>query len=70
MGKMLLDEDERLLPPPPLVPPLLALRAVVGCDARMLVLGLELAAALAGSAFVAMALVATVWAVTVTAVLG
>jgi hypothetical protein len=69
MGKMLLDEDERLLPPP-LVPPLLALRAVVGCDARMLVLGLELAAALAGSAFAAMALVATVWAVTVTAVLG
>ena len=66
---MLLDEDERLLPPP-LVPPLLALRAVVGCDARMLVLGLELAAALAGSAFAAMALVATVWAVTVTAVLG
>jgi len=42
----------------------------VGCDARMLVLGLELAAALAGSAFAAMALVATVWAVTVTAVLG
>jgi hypothetical protein len=36
----------------------------------MLVLGLELAAALAGSAFAAMALVATVWAVTVTAVLG
>jgi hypothetical protein len=69
MGKMLLDEDERLLPPP-LVPPLLALRAVVGCDARVLVLGLELAAALAGSAFAAMALVATVWAVTVTAVLG
>jgi len=60
MGKMLLEEDERLLPPPPLVPPLLALRAVVGCDARMLVLGLALPTAL----------VASVWAVTVTAVLG
>jgi hypothetical protein len=60
MGKMLLDEDERLLPPPPLVPPLLALRSVAGWEARVLVLGLELATAL----------VATVWAVTVTAVLG
>jgi hypothetical protein len=60
MGKRLLDEDGRLLPPPPLVPPLLALRAVVGWEARVLVLGLALATAL----------VATVWAVTVTAVLG
>jgi hypothetical protein len=62
MGKRLLDEDERLLPPPPLMPPLLALRAVVGCEARVLVLALGLA--------LATALVATVWAVTVTAVLG
>jgi hypothetical protein len=38
----------------------LALRAVVGWEARVLVLGLALATAL----------VATVWAVTVTAVLG
>ena len=68
MGKMLLEEDERLLPLPPLVSPPLALRSVVDADAP--VLGLELAAALAGSAFAAMALVATVWAVTVTAVLG
>ncbi len=57
---MLLDEDERLLPPPPLVLPLLALRAVVGWEARVLVLGLELATALLVSAFAATALVATV----------
>ena len=57
---MLLDEDERLLPPPPLELPLLALRAVVGWEARVLVLGLELATALLVSAFAATALVATV----------
>jgi hypothetical protein len=67
MGKMLLDEDERLLPPP-LVPPLLALRSVVDADAP--VLGLVLAAALVATVCAAVALVGTVSAVTVKAVLG
>jgi hypothetical protein len=67
MGKMLLEEDERLLPPP-LVSPPLALRSVVDTDAP--VLGLELAAALVATACASVALVGTVWAVTVKAVLG
>ncbi len=67
MGKMLLEDDERLLPPP-LVPPLLALRSVVDADAP--VLGLELAEALVATACATVALVGTVWAVTVKAVLG
>jgi hypothetical protein len=68
MGKMLLEEDERLLPLPPLVSPPLALRSVVDADAP--VLGLELAAALVATACASVALVGTVWAVTVKAVLG
>jgi len=64
---MLLEDDERLLPPL-LVPPLLALRSVVDADAP--VLGLVLAAAVVAAACAAVALVGTVSAVTVKAVLG
>ena len=68
MGEMLLEEDGRLVPPPPLLPPrravLAAVLVVAGLAAAVFVLEDRLAAGLAATA-----LVATVWAVTVTGAL-